>query len=231
MTDEKTEFCWSCRQQKPISQIDMTEGNYNSGICKDCQSEQDTKLNASGAKIIERSEGPIWSGWYCKDVIYKYVSVQANGKTLPFIRRFTAIDAHYETTEIFRLVNQFIANGYQYLKYYGDLELLKQKDFWWYIEKFGDFYKFGGNCFEYSNAFSLETLSIQQIFELIEVWTPLPESLKQHILKQLDDGLVFASNPKAFERKKVLCFKEYTKESREPKITILQGLNFLTQTT
>jgi len=232
MDNEKTEFCWSCRQQKPTSQIDATIGNYTSGICQDCQKEQKEKLEATGAKLIHTEEVNVWSGWHCKNVTYRYVSVQANGKTLTIPRRYTNIDYSYDTCEVFCLVNKIITANYQSLLFYGNLELLKDKDFWWYIAKHGDFYKINGNCFEYSNAFWLETLDLDFLFKLIERWTPLSESLRVHVKEQIEKGLVFASNPKSFEREKILCFQDYSeyKKNRAPKTIILHGLNFLTQT-
>jgi hypothetical protein len=223
--ENKKELCWICREQKPINQIDMTQGNYTSGVCLSCQKEQTEKIEASGAKIIHKQEPGVFSGWHSKIVTYCYVAVQANGKIFTMPRRYTTIDYPYETHELFSLVNKFIKSNYQSLLYYGDLELLKEKDFWWYIAKNGDFYKINGNCFEYSNAFWLETLDLDQLLNLIEVYTPLPEGLRNHVKEQINKGLVLASNPKAFEREKILCFQDYTdyKKNREPKTIIIKN--------
>jgi len=222
---KEKEICWICREQKPINQIDMTQGSYTSGVCLSCQKEQEEKLKASGARIIHTQELNVFSGWHSKNVTYCYITVQAHGKRLTMPRRYTTIDYPYDTHVLFSLVNKYIASNFQSLLYYGNLDLLKEKDFWWYISKNGDFYKIGGNCFEYSNAFWFETLDLDQLLNLIEVWTPLPIGLRNHVKEQINKGLVFASNPKSFERKKILCFQDYSeyKKNREPKTIIIKN--------
>lgn len=224
---EKTERCQICRQEKPVSQIDMTEGNYTSGICLDCIQTQKDKLLATGAKLIETQEPNVWSGWHCKYVTYKYITIQACQKSITLRRRFSNLCYKWDSAELFGYVNQLIANNYQEVCYYGKLELLKEKDFWFDISKEGQFYHMGGNCFEYSNAFQIDAVNVERLFEYVEKWVKFPAGLKQHIIKQIDSGLVFASNPKPFEREKVFCFKDYSEyktQHDKPKILILKGL-------
>lgn len=223
---EKTERCWSCRKEKPISQIDMTKGNYTSGICLDCIQQQKEKLEATDAKIIHKEEPNQWSGWHCQNVTYKYVAIEANGKIFTIPRRYTNMDWAYDTSEVFNLTQKFIDSNYKSLLLYGNVESLVKEDFWWYITKKGEFYKICGNCFKISNAFWLETLDLDSLLKLIERWTPLPNGLREHVKEQINKGLVFASNPKSFEREKILCFQDYSNydKRREPETHIIKGL-------
>lgn len=230
MIEEKTEFCWSCHQQKPTSQIDMTEGQFTSGICKDCQTNLETSLKNNGVRLIQKDRPPQYSHWYDGDVIIRDIFVEKNGQTY-FIRGFHICERPYETAEVFNLVKQFIHNCFRWVRFYGDLETLRTHDFWFHVSKSEQFYHFGGNCQDISNAFSLKTVDINQIFSYIEAWTKIPDRLKQNIASQLDKGLTFASSPEPFSRDKAFCFKEYHKDSRDPKVMILRNINQIPKTT
>ncbi len=114
---------------------------------------------------------------------------------------------------------------------YGSLEALAKHDFWFYMSKREGFYHVLGNCFEVSNAFWFDTTDVNEIFALIEKWTPFPARLKQRIIQQIQSNdVVFASNPEAFEQAKVFCFKDYSQckpgnQYRDVKISVLKGFN------
>lgn len=212
VTTETTEFCWSCHQQKPKSQIDISEGQFTSGICKDCQALLETWLKANNAKLIQKDRSPQYSHWHDGNVVIRDVYIEKDDQTY-FIQGFHICERPYETSEPFNLVKQFIENCFRWVKFYGNLETLKTHDFWFYVEKGGQFYHFGGNCDGISNAFSLKTLDMNQIFSYIETWTKIPERLKQNIVKQLDNGLIFCSAPETFCKTKTVLLQRVSEGS------------------
>jgi hypothetical protein len=224
MSKEETEFCWSCRQNKPKDQINIEQGTFYFGICHTCIVELEEALTRTNAQIIARDRKPQYSAWHNQDVIIRDIYIQRSNEEF-FIRGFHTCEAAYDTSEVFNLVKQFIESNFRTVKFYGNLETLEKHDFWFHVEKIGPFYSFGGNCQDISNAFSLKTLDISQIWKYIEVWTKMPQSLKTRIEKQLDkEHMTFCSSPEPFGREKQFCFKDYSKNFREPKIMILKNL-------
>ena len=213
-------FCWSC--MKPNKNVNGTKGEYHSGICQDCIDDQETKLKHLSAELIQENSKPHKLSLH--DVIY--VNVKAKGQTY-FIQGFHTCEPAYNTCKVFNQVKQFIDTGLKYHVRYGNLETLNKQDFWFDLKKYGQFYEFGGNCIRYSNAFSLRTLDINQIWEYVEVWTKIPDKMKIRIKKQIDKGLVFSSAPEPHSDEKRFCYKDYSgfKEIREPKITMIPELN------
>lgn len=217
-------FCWSC--MKPKKNVNGTTGDYHSGICPDCIDYQETKLKNLSAELIQKDREPRFSGWHGKDVVIRDVSVKANGQTY-FIQGFHTCEPAHNTCKVFNQVKQFLDTDLKYHIRYGNLENLKKQDFWFDLKKYGQFYELGGNCIRYSNAFSLRTLDINQIWEYVEVWTKIPDKIKMRIKAKLDKGLVFASAPESHSDEKRFCYKDYSKynETKEPKITMISELN------
>ncbi len=214
------DFCWSCLHQK--KNVNGTKGEYHSGICQDCIDDQEAKLKQLNAELIQTDRKPHYSSGH--DVIY--VDVKANGQTY-FIQGFHTGEPAHDTCKAFNQVKQFIGTGLKYHVRYGNLDLLKKHDFWFDINKIGQFYEFGGNGIRYSNAFSLSTLDINQIWEYIEAWTKIPYKFKMRIKQQIDTGLVFASAPEPHADANRFCYRDFSeyKEIREPKITMIPELN------
>lgn len=218
------DFCWSCHQQK--KNVNGTKGEYHSGICQDCIDDQEAKLKQLNAELIQTDRKPHYSGWHQQDTIVRDVAVKANGLTY-FIQGFHTCEPAHNTSNAFNQAKQFIDTALKYHVRYGKLDTLKKHDFWFDINKIGQFYEFCGNCIRYSNAFSLRTTDINQIWEYVEAWTKIPDKLKMRIKAQLDKGFVFASSPEAHSEDKRFCYKDYSeyKETKEPKITMILELN------
>ena len=225
VTTKTTEFCWSCRQTKPIDQINTEQGSFYFGICSSCIVEFEDTLKLNNAQLVARDRKPHYSGWHGHDVVIRDIFVKRGDEEF-FIRGFTTCDPAYDTSEVFNLVKQFIESGFKSVKFYGNLDTLEKYDFWFTVQKVGQFYHFGGNCYDISNAFSLKTRDINQIWKYIEVWNKIPASLKTRIVKQLDkENIVFCSSTQSFDREKHFCFKDYAQNIREPKIMILKNFS------
>jgi hypothetical protein len=223
MSEQETEFCWSCKQNKPKDQINADQGFFYFGICKSCIGELEDTLKENNVQLLTRNRKPHYSGWHSHDVVIRDIFVQ-RGNDEFFIRGFTTCDPAYETSEVFNLVKQFIESDFKSVKFYGNLDTLEKHDFWFYVQKVGQFYHFGGNCHDISNAFNFKTLDINQIWKYIEVWNKIPESLKTRIAKQLDkENIAFCSSTQYFGREKQFCFKDYSKDFRDPEIMILKN--------
>jgi len=224
MSKEETEFCWSCKQNKPKDQINADQGSFYFGICKSCIAELEDMLKQNNVQLVTRDRKPQYSGWYNKDVIIRDVFIE-RGKEEFFIRGFHTCDPAYNTSEVFNLVKQFIKSNFKSMKFYGNLDTLEKHDFWFDVQKVDQFYHFGGNCHDISNAFSLKTCDINEIWKYIEIWNKIPQSLKLRIEKQLDkDHMAFCSSTEYFDRDQQFCFKDFS-QGHDPKIIILKNFD------
>lgn len=216
------DICWSCHEKK--NNVNGTKGEYHSGICQDCIDEQAAKLKQAGAELIQTDRQPNFSGWYNKDVIIRDVAVKVNGVTYKILG-FHTCDPTHNTCKAFKQVKQFIETNFKYHVLYGKLDMLKEYDFWFYVQKVWKFYEFCGNCNECSNAFSLRTTDINQIWEYIQVWTVLPDKLKQQIKAKVDKKFVFSSAPEPHSAEKAFCVEDYSdwEETKKPKIIPITG--------
>ncbi len=136
-------FCWSCRGQK--KNVNGTKGEYHSGICQDCIDEQEAKLKQLNAELIQSDREPHYSSWHGQDTIVRDVAVKSNGQTY-FIQGFHTCEPAHNTCKAFNQVKQFIDTGLKYHVRYGNLDTLKKQDFWFYVQKYGQFYELCGNC-------------------------------------------------------------------------------------
>lgn len=219
------DFCWSCMHQK--KNVNGTKGEYHSGICQDCIDEQEAKLKQLNAELIQTDRAPPhYSSYHDQVTNVRDVAVKANGQTY-FIQGFFTCEPAHNTCKAFNQVKQFIDTGLKYHVRYGNLDTLKKQDFWFDVKKYGQFYELCGNCIRYSNAFSLRTTDINQIWEYVEVWTKIPDKLKMRVKKQIDKGLVFASAPEPHAEDKRFCYKDFSdyKETKELKIKMIPELN------
>lgn len=218
------DFCWSCLHQK--KNVNGTKGEYHSGICKDCTDDQEAKLKQLNAELIQTERELHYSSWHDLGTNVMDVAVKVNGE-MYFIQGFHTCEPAHDTCKAFNQVKQFIDTGLKYHVRYGNLDTLKKQDFWFDVKKYGQFYEFCGNCIRYSNAFSLRTTDINQIWEYVEVWAKIPDKFKMWIKAQMDKGLVFASAPEPHSDEKRFCYKDYSeyKETREPEVTMIPELN------
>lgn len=221
------DFCWSCSGQK--KNVNGTKGEYHSGICQECIDDQEAKLKQFNAELIQTDREPHYSGYHDQVTNVRDVAVKANGQTY-FIQGFHTCEAAYDTSKAFNQVKQFIDTGFKYHIRYGNLDLLKKYDFWFYVQKYGQFYELCGNCNGYSNAFSLRTTDINQVWEYVEVWTKIPEKLKMRIKAQLDKALVFSSG-EAHSPVKAFRFVDYSdyKETKTAKVIPIKGFSLQAQ--
>jgi len=217
------DFCWSCRKDE--QEVFLSKGFLYSGICKSCIANFEQTLRENKAETLEELTEQ-WSG--TAYIRYRYISVKKDGKTYFIKGMATEREEHCDTSGVFNLIKQFIANKFRYYTYYGNFEDLTKYDFWFDLSKVGELYHFGGNCHDISNAFNLRTTDIDQVWQYVERWQKIPDRLKQRVIEQLEAGLEFCNCTTPFTREKKLCFKDYNQSQRnnkgEPKIMVLQGL-------
>ena len=192
-TGGNTDLCFSCRTYYTLEDFKTSEGK---NVCKNCFNKYQKLCKNSNVSFIEEKRNQEhFSHWYAGIIDHIDVYCVVNGKKV-FIRGYVPgeSDTEMKRAEIFNLKMQFLKSNLKNIRFYGDLEILKEYKFWFELEKEDYFYRIQGNCEKYSNAFNFKTNDINEIFKLLKYHYNLSEEQKRKIKELIEKEHTYFTN-------------------------------------
>lgn len=208
----ETELCFHCITYKTIDEFNTPEGSSVCQICYNKYLESCKELEVDFIKE-ERNQGhysPYYRG------IIDHIDVYAIKNNNKWFIRGYADDKkgrNSDLADIFNLKMKFLASGLQYIKSYGDLDILKNENFRFSCQRDNNFYKIHGNCKRISNAFQFKSINIKHILDIINYQFKISEEQKTLIIERLNSKDHYTFECEDYEELYFKDFRGFTKEN------------------